>query len=84
MPRQRKTSSQPIGAGLLQSDFIVNNKTKVFHTLAAEKIIDEAMPLLRAKKERRLKSFFARRLRLSQSSLTCLTIWPRLWNFKGL
>ena len=49
MPRKRKTSSQPIGAELLQANFVVNNTTKIFHTSAVDKILDEAMPLLRAK-----------------------------------
>jgi len=64
MPRKRKTSSQPIGAELLQSNFIVNNTTKVFHTSTVEKIMDEAMPLLRAKKGAQAEILFRKALTL--------------------
>ena len=84
MPRQRKTSSQPIGAGLLQSDFIVNNKTKVFHTLAAEKIIDEAMPLLRAKKGAQAEILFRKALTLEPVQPDLLNNLAQALELQGL
>lgn len=64
MPRKRKTPPQPIGAELLQTNFVVNNTTKVFHTSAVEKIVDEAMPLLRAKKGAQAEFLFRKALTL--------------------
>ena len=48
MPRQRKTSAQPMGAELLQATFSVSNTQKTFHTPEVERLTDEAMRLLRA------------------------------------
>ena len=62
MPRKRKTPPQPIGAELLQANFVVNNTTKVFHTSAVEKIVDEAMPLLRARKGAQAEILFRKAL----------------------
>jgi hypothetical protein len=42
MSRKRKTSTQPIGMKLLQATFVVNNKQKMSHTRAVDKIVDEA------------------------------------------
>jgi hypothetical protein len=42
MSRKRKTSTQPIGMELLQATFVVNNKQKMSHTRAVDKIVDEA------------------------------------------
>jgi tetratricopeptide (TPR) repeat protein len=65
MPRKQKILPQPpIGLDLLQSTFIVNNTTKVFHTLAVDKIMDEAMPLLRAGKGAQAEVLFRKALTL--------------------
>lgn len=65
MPRKRETPSQPpIGLELLQSNFVVNNTTKVFHTPAVDKIMDEAMPLLHAGKGAQAEVLFRKALTL--------------------
>jgi predicted Zn-dependent protease len=58
MPRKRKDSTQPIGLALLQSDFVVNNTQRILHTPEVEKIIDKAMPLLRARKGAQAERLF--------------------------
>lgn len=64
MPRKRKTSSPPIGAELLQATFIVTNKQKIFHTPEVERIMEEAMPLMRAEKGAQAEQLFRRAITL--------------------
>ena len=64
MPRERKTSSQPIGVELLEATFVVNNKPKTTHTPAVDKIVDKAMPLLHAQKGAQAERLFRQALAL--------------------
>ena len=64
MSRKRKTSTQPIGMELLQATFVVNNKQKMSHTRAVDKIVDEAMPLLHAQKGAQAELLFRQALML--------------------
>jgi hypothetical protein len=84
MPRKRKILSQPIGAELLQSNFIVNNSTKVFHTPTVEKIIDEAMPLLRAKKGAQAEILFRKALTLEPVQPDLLNNLAQALELQGL
>jgi tetratricopeptide (TPR) repeat protein len=84
MPRKRKPSSRPIGAELLQSNFIVNNMTKVFHTPTVQKIIDEAMPLLRAKKGAQAEILFRRALTLEPVQPDLLNNLAQALELQGL
>jgi hypothetical protein len=84
MPRKRKASSQPIGAELLQSNFIVNNTTKVFHTPTVEKIVDEAMPLLCAKKGAQAEILFRKALTLEPVTPDLLNNLAQALELQGL
>ena len=84
MPRKRKTSSQIIGVELLQSNFAVNNTTKVFHTPAVEKIMDEAMPLLRAKKGAQAEVLFRKALTLEPLQPDLLNNLAQALELQGL
>jgi Flp pilus assembly protein TadD len=84
MPRKRKTSSQPIGAELLQSNFIVNNMTKVFPTPTVEKILDEATPLLRAKKGAQAEILFRKALALEPVQPDLLNNLAQALELQGL
>ncbi|MBC8509326.1 MAG: tetratricopeptide repeat protein [Chloroflexi bacterium] len=64
MPRKRKDSTQPIGMALLQSDFVVNNAQRILHTPEVEKILDKAMPLLRARKGAQAERLFRKAIAL--------------------
>jgi tetratricopeptide (TPR) repeat protein len=84
MPRKRKTSLQIIGVELLQSNFIVNNTTKVFHTPAVEKIVDEAMPLLRAGKGTQAEVLFRKALTLEPVTPDLLNNLAQALELQGL
>jgi tetratricopeptide (TPR) repeat protein len=84
MPRKRKTSFQSIGAELLQSNFIVNNTTKVFHTPTVKKIVDEAMPLLRAKKGAQAEILFRKALMLEPVQPDLLNNLAQALEIQGL
>jgi len=84
MPRKRKTSSQPIGAELLQSNFVVNNTTKIFHTPAVEKIVDEAMSLLHAKKGAQAEVLFRKALTLEPIQPDLLNNLAQALELQGL
>ena len=84
MPRKRKTSSQIIGAELLLSNFIVNNTTKVFHTPAVEKIVDEASPLLRAGKGAQAEVLFRKALTLEPVTPDLLNNLAQALELQGL
>ena len=84
MSRKRKTSSQPIGAELLQSNFIVNNTTKVFHTPTVEKIMDEAMPLLHTKKGAQAEILFRKALTLEPAQPDLLNNLAQALELQGL
>ncbi len=84
MPRKRKTSSQLVGVELLQSNFVVNNTTKVFHTPAVEKIMDEAMPLLRAKKGAQAEVLFRKALTLEPVQPDLLNNLAQALELQGL
>ncbi len=64
MPRKRKTPPPLIGAELLQSSFVVNNTPKISHTRAVEKILNKALPLLRAQKGAQAEILFRKALTL--------------------
>jgi hypothetical protein len=64
MARKRKNASLPIGEELLHSTFVVNNTTKIFHTPAVDKIIDQAMPLSHAGKGKQAEVLFRKALTL--------------------
>jgi tetratricopeptide (TPR) repeat protein len=84
MPRKRKTPSQPpIGLELLQSNFVVNNTQKIFHTPAVEKIVEEAMPLLRAKKGAEAEVLFRKALTLEPVSPDLLNNLAQALEFQG-
>ena len=84
MSRKRKTSSQPIGAELLRSTFLVNNTTKVFHTPAVEKIVDEAKSLLLAKKGAQAEVLFRKALTLEPVQPDLLNNLEQALEFQGL
>jgi tetratricopeptide (TPR) repeat protein len=85
MPRKRKTLSQPpIGLELLQSIFVVNNTTKVFHTPAVDKIMDEAMPLLHAGKGAQAEVLFRRALTLEPVTPDLLNNLAQALELQGL
>jgi tetratricopeptide (TPR) repeat protein len=84
MPRKRKISSQPIGAELLRSTFLVNNTTKVFHTPAVEKIVDEAKSLLLAKKGAQAEVLFRKALTLEPVQPDLLNNLAQALEFQGL
>lgn len=84
MPRKRKTSAQTIGAELLQSNFIVNNTTKVFHTPTVEKIMDEAMLLLRSKKGAQAEILFRKALMLEPLQPDLLNNLAQALELQGL
>jgi hypothetical protein len=84
MPRKRKALSQPIGAELLQSTFLVNNTTKVFHTPAVEKIVDEAMSLLRAEKGEQAEILFRKALTLEPVQPDLLNNLAQALELQGL
>lgn len=85
MPRKRKTSPQPpIGLELLQTNFVVNNTQKVFHTPAVEKLVDEAMPLLRAEKGVEAEALFRKALTLEPVSPGLLNNLAQALEFQGL
>lgn len=84
MPRKRKTSAQPIGAELLQSNFTVNNTTKVFHTPTVEKIMDEAMPHLRSKKGAQAEILFRKALTLEPVQPDLLNNLAQALELQGL
>lgn len=73
MPRQRKTSAQPIGAELLQATFSVSNTQKTFHTPEVEQLTDEAMRLMRTQQG-------APAERLLRQALTLEPVQPDLLN----
>jgi len=85
MPRKRKTLSQPpIGVELLQSNFVVNNTTKIFHTPAVDKIMDEAMPLLRAGKGEQAEVLFRKALTLEPVTPGLLNNLAQALELQGL
>jgi tetratricopeptide (TPR) repeat protein len=84
MPRKQKASSQPIGSKLLQSNFIVNNTTKVFHTPAVEKLMDAAMPLLRAEQGTEAEVLFRKALTLEPVTPDLLNNLAQALEFQGL
>ena len=84
MPRKRKTSSQPIGVELLQANFVVNNTTKIFHTPAVEKIVDEAMSLLRTKKGAQAEVLFRKALTLEPVQPDLLNNLAQALELQGL
>ena len=84
MPRKRKTPSQLIGAELLQSDFVVNNTTKTFHTPAVEKIMNEAMPLLRAGNGAQAEVLFRKALTLEPVKPDLLNNLAQALEIQGL
>mgnify|MGYP001578905212 CR=1 FL=1 len=84
MPRKRKSSSLPIGADLLQSNFVVNNTTKIFHTSAVDKIMDEAMPLLRAEKGAQAEVLFRKALTLEPVQPDLLNNLAQALELQGL
>ena len=84
MPRKRKTPSQLIGAKLLQSDFVVNNTTNKFHTLVVEKIMNEAMPLLRAGKGAQAEVLLRKALTLEPVKPDLLNNLAQALEFQGL
>lgn len=84
MLRKQKTSSQPIGVELLQSNFVVNNTTKIFHTPTVEKIVDEAMSLLHAKKGVQAEVFFRKALRLEPVQPDLLNNLAQALELQGL
>ena len=84
MPRKRKNASLPIGVELLQSNFIVNNTTKVFHTPAVEKIMDEAMPLLRDQKGAQAEVLFRKALTLEPIQPDLLNNLAQALELQGL
>lgn len=84
MPRKRKTPSQLIGAELLQSNFVVNNTTKIFHTPAVDKIMDEAMPLLRDQKGAQVEALFRKALTLEPVQPDLLNNLAQALELQGL
>jgi tetratricopeptide (TPR) repeat protein len=84
MPRKRKTSSQPVGVELLQSNFVVNNTTKIFHTPAVEKIVDEAMSLLHAEKGAQAEILFRKALTLEPVKPDLLNNLAQALELQGL
>ena len=84
MPRKRKASSQPIGMELLQSTFVVNNATKIFHTAAVEKLVDEAMPLLVAGKGAQAEILFRKALTLEPVQPSLLNNLAQALELQGL
>jgi tetratricopeptide (TPR) repeat protein len=64
MPRKRKNTTLPVGVELLRSTFVVNNTTKLFHASTVDKIMEEAMPLLRAGKGAQAEILFRKALTL--------------------
>jgi hypothetical protein len=64
MARKRKNASLPVGEDLLHSTFVVNNTTRIFHTPAVDKLIDQAMPLSHAGKGKQAEVLFRKALTL--------------------
>jgi len=84
MPRKSKNISQLIGAELLQSTFLVNNTTKIFHTPVVEKIVDEAMSLLRAKEGAQAEVLFRKALTLEPVQPDLLNNLAQALELQGL
>ncbi len=84
MPRKRKASSQPIGAELLQSNFVVNNTQKVFHTPAVEKLVDEAKSFMRAEKGAEAETLFRKALQIEPVTPDLLNNLAQALEFQGL
>ena len=84
MPRKQKTSSLPIGVELLRSTFVVNNTTKIFHTPAVDKIMDEAMPLLHAGKGAQAEILFRKALTLEPVKPDLLNNLAQALELQGL
>ena len=64
MPRKRKKTATVIGIELLQSNFVVNNTTKLVHASKVKKILDKAMPLLHAREGAQAETLFRKALTL--------------------
>ena len=84
MPRKRKNASLPIGVELLRSNFVVNNTTKIFHTPAVDKIMDEAMPLLHAGKGAQAETLFRKALTLEPVQPDLLNNLAQALELQGL
>lgn len=84
MPRKRKTPPQPIGAELLQSNFVVNNTQKIFHTPAVEEIVTEAKTLLLAKKSAQAEVLFRKALTLEPVTPDLLNNLAQALELQGL
>ena len=84
MPHKRKPPYQPIGAELLQTNFVVNNTTKIFHTPAVDKIINEAIPLLHAEKGEQAEVLFRKALTLEPVTPGLLNNLAQALELQGL
>ena len=72
MTRKQKASSQPIGAELLQSTFVVNNTQKIFHTPTVEKLVEEAKSFIKAEKGVEAETLFRKALTLEPQDATVM------------